>query len=268
MFHLIVRQLLLIAGLSLVACTPNNDTPPPTNQPPAAAANEPAVKSVETYYIYANLGGYNTLYQLQVDGQSVSGYYTYLHQQKLIALEGSLDAAQEHFQLKEYYQGQQTGLHEFKFNQNQMTGNWRKADGAPPLELTGKLFNPNIENAQPKTPFTFAEYELSSASEIYNIATDRAEPFTAENNLKVTKVGTKDIFFTYHVEGVNAHTGDLDGRAEKTGDSYTFSDGEECQITFQFLDKQAITQETNCSYYRGMRAHFSSTLELISHTGI
>ncbi len=222
-----------------------------------------------------SLGLYGSIVAMQVsqrDGK-VSGSYFYVEHGKELSLQGEIDPVTGRGTMTEKWEGEITGYFDFTLTDNGMMGTWRATldDEAHPLDFRRLDLSDATYAKQASALSGF--YCRTFDSWVYvNGATPDAPPKEKAHDawdwLRVRHVGGNVLAFHYRVMADNGHQGAVGGLANMTSvgtAEFTAADGlpgrPRGRLGFEFDgDTVTITEQEDCSYYRGERAHFDGTL--------
>jgi hypothetical protein len=267
----------LIPFLFLISCAPKEEEVPGIESMHGrvdseivdlnADANE---GSMEAWWVFyeGRVGTYEqqVVLELGITDSTVSGRYFYARHQKFLALEGTFDTLTKEIKLVESYRGKITGyINCVQKPDGSLEGSWSKLEegdkepfSANPLELN--LGGKRLMKVR------FEKYTRAHDILVYNGISNEPAIEKVVDEIVVSHIN--DSYFSYHysVIGGNAHLGSMDGIA-KSNDTKTAnyqSQKTDCMLQFSFKkDSISIIEDGNCSYYRGMRAHFGNTLGII-----
>lgn len=220
-----------------------------------AISVRPTEKNWGIYQGTMSNGKHIGMYLALNENDSIYGSYFYSRHQKLIELSGIYNPKTGEYTISEYYKSKLTGLFVLKNSNGKLTGHWKKnarADKQNGIEL---YFVENQKSVKPTIDFT--RYENKHMT--FEYSTEEESEVTDE--LFIAKISTKTALFDYSVIGTNWHTGQVNGKLEYSNEHQADFEGEDdCQLSFNFEKGNVSIMESNCQYYRGMRAYFDNEL--------
>lgn len=228
-----------------------------------SAPENPKLNNYKWLLISGNLGLYEStvMIDLKIQDGIVTGRYFYARHQKFLNLDGTIDKNGT-IKLKESYKGKTTGYFNLSTQKSEWKGTWSaKKDFSDPQNFKGKIVEA-IEEAS-YTP-KFERFKNDHTISVYNSEIQDGEQYDVTDDLMVNRISPTMITFYYHVTGVNGHIGSIEGVAHKNDNGIWIFKGEDnCTLTLEISDKEAIIEEDQCQYYRGARAYFDNTMKRV-----
>lgn len=207
------------------------------------------------------LYGEDVVVEISVNRGEISGGYWYLKHGKRLELTGEVAPKNNEWAISESYNGKVTGTFQLEERNDSLMGIWYApgADSEAEEVVLKKLVSESKERIVPE----FETYQFDHKIGIYNWETEDFDKEDATDEMKLTRIG-EYVIFSYDVIGSNAHIGFISGIAETINEKKAIFYGEDvCELTIIFENNSVNVEESDCSYYRGMRAYFGGTLERV-----
>lgn len=225
-----------------------------------ALEEDEAPRTFDYYAGTIGLYGEDVLMEINQDELTLSGRYWYLKHGRQISIEGAASAKSSEWQLTESLNNVVTGYMTLQLENGTLTGQWYAPGKKSELQkvVMRKVLTSDTGQIQPK----FEDFSRSKVITMYNSDTDEATEDDVSDDIRLVRIG-EYVLFQYFVIGPNAHVGHINGLAKfKSKNKAIFTGEEGCQLSLDFSKNEVIIREdTSCSYYRGMRAHFDGTLK-------
>ena len=203
--------------------------------------------------------------ELGIMEKQVSGRYFYARHQKFLALTGTIDTLSNTLRLTESYNGKTTGYITCTMDENgNLEGSWsKKQDMSDPQPFSVKELKELYLNEREQLNVFFNNFERKHVISVYNGISNVPSEEKVTDALRISHLNETYFVFDYSVIGGNAHLGNIEGigtMQRRNRGLYTDSI-HGCSLRFDFhTDSIVVSEEEDCSYYRGMRVHFGNTL--------
>ncbi len=227
------------------------------------------VNEINEEYLWSAYEGRIGTYEQQVVleigilNDEVTGRYFYARHQNFLALEGSYDSLKQEFNLIETFRGKITGyIRCWLDEEGNLDGSWSKQeDGDSELFKAKRLTLGSGD--QKRLDVDFLKYNHRHKIQIYSGMSNESDIEYVIDEMMISQLDETYFSFYYSIIGGNGHTGSIDGIGiMNTSDSADFiAPHSGCILGFVFeADSLFIYEKEDCSFYRGMRAHFTNKL--------
>lgn len=226
----------------------------------ATSESQTAIEDTKWFIYEGVIGDYEkhvVVFLTIKESNEVTGNYYYSKHQKLLQLSGKYDPNSGKYNLTESYKGKTTGYLEFKNQNGNLNGEWKKSKSDAKLQTLRLTLLTKFQGKEPKIEFN--SYQNTHEIAVYN--GEGEDLVEVMDQLLISKINEQFYSFDYNVTGANAHTGSADGIIKmedlKTGHFY----GEDnCDLVFTFKKNEVEIVENDCQYYHGARAYLDNTL--------
>jgi hypothetical protein len=229
----------------------------------SSAANEINEDAIWSFY-EGRMGTYEqqVVLELGILGTEITGRYFYARHQDFLALEGNFDSITETYYLTESYRGKITGYIKFTANsEGNLEGSWSKLEESDPEPFIATKLDLTVDDMQLNVDFE--RYDFRHEVLIYSGVSNESDVTPVVDEIMISHLDEKYFSFHYSIIGGNGHLGSIDGLGIRTSaDSAEYrSPANGCVLSFAFAnDSIVISEQEDCSFYRGMRAHFGNSL--------
>jgi len=193
----------------------------------------------------------------------VTGRYFYARHQNFLSLEGTFDSLTKEFNLIETYRGKTTGqIRCIIDDKGNLDGTWSKSEESEPEPFKATKLSSGDDDKD-RLNVEFLKYDNRHEVQIYSGVSNESNREFVVDELMISKIDASHFSFHYSIIGGNRHTGSIDGIGSmSTADSAEFVAPQSgCILGFVFEgDSLSVIEKEDCSYYRGMRAHFTNKL--------
>lgn len=263
-------SLLLFTGILFASCgdqsseektsgTPNEN---PQQETDSDTSDVEPDKKWNYYAGVVGLYSEDVVVELSVENNTISGGYWYLKHGKRLELNGEISPKQNEWKITESYNGKTTGSFQLEERNDSLIGIWYapKAGSEPQKVALRKL----VSETEDRIDLDFETYQLKHDIDMYNWETEEFDTEEGTDEMRLVHIGDY-VLFSYDVIGSNAHMGFINGVAKmkKSGNEAVFTGESDCELTIRFKDNAVIAEESDCQYYRGMRAYFGGQLERV-----
>ena len=260
-----MKHFYLLLFLVFVSCTENqqNDNEKASKEESSVQEEEENQPEEEIKWDYyagtVGLYGEEVVMQISVNKSDISGGYWYVKHGKKLTLSGQTVAKFDEWKFEESYNGKATGRFSVTNYGDSLIGQWFAPGKDEGQEVNLKRIISDSEEIE----LSFDTYTYSHVVPIF-FGEEEDEEIEVVDEFKSSRIGDY-LLFSYEVTGTNAHTGHISGLAEMVNDNKAIFKGEmECELTIEFTDYKTVNvDETDCHYYRGMRAYFSGELKKV-----
>jgi hypothetical protein len=223
-------------------------------------------EALKTYDYYGGtIGEYeeDVLIEINKDELALSGRYWYLKHGKPIQLQGDASSKANEWQLTEKSKNAVTGHMTLQLKGDSLIGQWYAPGKKSAVQkvVLKKISTSEAGQIEPK----FEDFSFAKTISIYDYDTDESKDEEASDDIRLVRMGDY-VLFQYFVIGSNAHFGHLHGLAKLQNPNKAMYYGEEgCELSMTFSKDQVVmAEDEDCSYMRGMRAHFGATLKRVN----